>query len=90
VLFIYRAEYYKLEQFEDGSPTQGVSEIIIAKHRNGAVGDVKLKFVADYAKFEDYAQDYGSGTHAHGDINAGIKSFSSKMNSDVEDEDPPY
>ncbi len=90
VLFIYRAEYYKLEQFEDGSPTQGVSEIIIAKHRNGAVGDVKLKFIADFAKFEDYSAGYDGGPHAHSDMNAGIKSFSSKMNNDLEEEDTPF
>lgn len=86
VLFIYRAEYYKIDTFEDGSPTQGVSEIIIAKHRNGAVGDVKLRFIADFARFEDYS-DGGSGFSAD-DVSAGIKSFPSKMNSMNEDDTP--
>jgi len=90
VLFIYRAEYYKIDQFEDGSSTQGVSEIIIAKHRNGAVGDVKLKFVADYAKFEDYQTAYGESKPGATQLGAGIKSFPSKMNNDLEDDDSPY
>jgi len=48
VLFIYRAEYYKIDEYEDGSPTQGVSEIIIAKHRNGATGDLRLRFISRF------------------------------------------
>jgi len=87
VLFIYRAEYYKIDEFEDGSPTQGVSEIIIAKHRNGAVGDVKLRFIADFAKFEDFAQ---GGTFIPDDPGAGIKSFSSKMNTMQDGEAPSF
>jgi len=88
VLFIYRAEYYKIDTFEDGSPTQGVSEIIIAKHRNGAVGDVKLRFVADFARFEDYSQ--GIQDYSSDDISAGIKSFPSKMNSMDDHDDTPF
>ena len=87
VMFIYRAEYYKLDTFEDGSPTAGVSEIIIAKHRNGAVGDVKLRFIADFAKFEDYAQ---GGEFVADDPAAGIKSFPSKMNDMPSDESSPF
>lgn len=83
VLFIYRAEYYKIDEFEDGSPTQGVTEIIIAKHRNGAVGDIKLRFIADFAKFEDYSQ---SGGYSVDDPGAGINTFASKMNSMSDDE----
>ncbi len=87
VLFIYRAEYYKIDEFEDQSSTQGVAEIIIAKHRNGAVGDVKLRFIADFAKFEDYSQ---GGEYSVDDPSAGIKSYSSKMNNMSEDEDPNF
>ncbi len=42
VMFIYRDEYYNREESED----PGVSEIIIAKHRNGGLGDVKLTLPA--------------------------------------------
>ena len=53
VLFLYRPEYYGLEFDEDNNPTQGVGEVIIAKHRNGETGRVRLKFVGKYVKFTD-------------------------------------
>ena len=53
VLFLYRPEYYGMTEDEDGSPTQGVGEVIIAKHRNGETGRVRLKFVGKYVKFTD-------------------------------------
>jgi len=59
VLFLYRPEYYGLEVDEDNNPTQGVGEVIIAKHRNGETGRVRLKFVGKYVKFTDL--DSGGG-----------------------------
>jgi replicative DNA helicase len=60
VLFIHRPEYYGLEADEAGNSTQGKAEIIIAKHRNGKVGSVALKFIDRLAKFTDL-DDYSSG-----------------------------
>jgi len=51
VCFIHRPEYYHIKQDNKGRDTKGVAEIIIAKHRNGAVKDIRLKFIAEYAKF---------------------------------------
>ena len=51
VSFIYRPEYYKIEEDEEGNSVKGMAEIIIAKHRNGALDTVKLKFIDQYAKF---------------------------------------
>jgi len=62
VQFITRPEYYGITEDEDGNSTQGMATIIIAKHRNGSVGDVNLKFVGHLAKFEDFEQgnnDFG-------------------------------
>ncbi len=56
VLFLYRPEYYGLTEDENGMPTQGVGEVIIAKHRNGETGTVRLKFVGKYVKFVDLEQ----------------------------------
>ena len=56
VLFIYRPEYYGLSD-EDGESSKGKSIISIAKHRNGKLGDVNLKFIGQYAKFEDPEQN---------------------------------
>ena len=44
VAFIHRPEYYGINRDENGMPTAGMAEIIIAKHRNGAVTDVNLRF----------------------------------------------
>ncbi len=54
VCFIYRPEYYKIGQDEDGNSTDGLAEFLIAKHRNGALEDVRLRFVPRFAKFMDY------------------------------------
>ena len=55
VSFIYRPEYYAIENWDDEmqTPTQGQGELIISKHRNGALGNVRLKFIAELGKFED-------------------------------------
>lgn len=61
VLFIHRPEYYGFTQDSDGNSTQGVAEIIIAKHRNGAVGSVNLRFVNQLAKFTDLDGGFNAG-----------------------------
>jgi replicative DNA helicase len=53
VSFIYRPEYYKIDTYEDGSSTEGVGEIIIAKNRSGSVDTVKLRFIKNFTKFCD-------------------------------------
>ena len=53
VAFIHRPEYYGLTTNEHGLSTAGMAEIIIAKHRNGEVTDVNLRFIKDQAKFVD-------------------------------------
>ncbi|MCH5334948.1 MAG: replicative DNA helicase [Alistipes sp.] len=53
VAFIHRPEYYGINQDENGMPTAGMAEIIIAKHRNGEVTDVRLRFLKDQARFTD-------------------------------------
>lgn len=66
VCFIHRPEYYKIFEDERGNSLKGMAEIIIAKHRNGATGDVRLRFKNEFAKFmnvdEDVMiQEYSSG-----------------------------
>ena len=50
VAFLYRDDYYN-----DESAQQGIAEVILAKHRNGPTGTVKLSFLKRYAKFADLA-----------------------------------
>ena len=49
VLFIFRKFVYSKDE-ED----KGIAELIVSKHRNGPTGVVKLSFIDDYAKFENY------------------------------------
>jgi replicative DNA helicase len=53
VMFLYRPEYYKITQDEQGNSTEGIGEVIIAKNRSGDVDTVKLKFIGKYTKFTD-------------------------------------
>ncbi len=53
VTFIYRPEYYKIENWEDDTPTQNQAEYIIAKHRNGKIGNIRLRFDAEFGKFSE-------------------------------------
>lgn len=83
VLFIYRPEYYGLEG-EEGKDTQGLAVVNIAKHRNGKLGDINLKFVGQYARFEE--PDQGYSTSEPMQPNQTFETRSSRMN-DMEDND---
>lgn len=78
VLFIHRPEYYGITEDENGNSLLGVAEIIVAKHRNGSVGDVQLAFKKQQVKFCDLEstipEEIGGGVMGH--------TFSSKMNAD--------
>ena len=68
VCFIHRPEYYKILTDEKGNDLTGKAEIIIAKHRNGATGDVLLSFKNEYARFqniddEQLVQEFQSRMH---------------------------
>ncbi len=80
VCFIHRPEYYKIFQDEKGNDLRGMAEIIIAKHRNGAVGDVLLRFKGEFARFqnpdddlviplpEDHVVGSRMNTHSNGSV----------------------
>jgi len=86
VIFLYRAEYYKILTDEDGNNTQGTAEIIVAKHRNGPLDTVKAKFIGRFAKFADFDEFGKDETYqSNTDSNKGIyKKFGSKVNNDIE------
>jgi len=58
VCFIHRPEYYKNYEDAQGNSTLGLAEIIVAKHRNGSIGDIRLKFKAEFAKFQNMVDDF--------------------------------
>jgi len=59
VLFVYRPEYYEIEEDEKGF-TAGMADIIISKHRNGSLANVRLRFQKECAKFIDPETTYAS------------------------------
>jgi replicative DNA helicase len=69
VMFIYRPEYYGLDTFEDDTPSKGVAEIIIAKHRSGRLGHVRLRFIGEQTKFCDI-DPYNSNSDNNMNIDA--------------------
>lgn len=59
VMFIYRPEYYNLLEDDKGNSTEGKAQLIIGKHRNGATGEIWLRFISNYARFEDLESSLG-------------------------------
>ncbi len=81
VIFIHRPEKYGILQFEDEVETKGIAEIILAKHRNGPVGDVRLRFRDEKAQFADL-DDYELAGVSDEDGGGGFFTVGSKMNND--------
>lgn len=78
VIFLYRPEYYDITEDEDGLPTTGMGEVIIAKHRNGSLENVKLKFIGRFTKFCDYDGSLVGGDYGQSFPSSGVPSeFSS-------------
>ncbi len=78
VSFIYRPEYYKIEEWddEDRTPTEGQAEFIVAKHRNGGLDSIRLKFIGNLGKF-DNLDDFDTPFN---------QEFHSKMNAAANDD----
>ncbi|MCB0429158.1 MAG: replicative DNA helicase [Flavobacteriales bacterium] len=90
VMFIYRPEYYGLDVDENNNPTRGLAEIIIAKHRNGALVDVPLRFIDKLAKFEDWeTNDFDAPFHSH-EEGPNTITRSSRMDDIEDDENQPF
>jgi replicative DNA helicase len=78
VSFIYRPEYYKIDEWDDEerSPTEGQGELIVAKHRNGGLDNIRLKFIGHLGKF-DNLDDFDTPF---------VGEFHSKMNAAANDD----
>lgn len=94
VMFLYRPEYYKIEQDEHGMPTQGLLETIIAKHRNGGLETVGLKFIGKYTKVTDWDSSPQAPTSTFGGT---MKKVEPKLDSgyrsplpEENESDPPF
>ncbi|MFW0738989.1 MULTISPECIES: replicative DNA helicase [unclassified Flavobacterium] len=104
VSFLYRPEYYKIEEWDDdeASPTAGQAEIMIAKHRNGGIENIRLKFLGHLGKF-DNLDDFSGGYDDlpskmnHDDspfitksLPSANEAFGSNLNDDEDDSDVPF
>ena len=104
VSFIYRPEYYKIDEWDDDerSPTTGQAEFIVAKHRNGGLDNIRLKFIGQLGKFDnlddfDSPFEYQSKMNADGEnpfhtknLPNASEAFGSSMNADPDDGDVPF
>lgn len=97
VMFLYRPEYYEMSQNAEGESVKGLTEVKIAKHRNGSLETIKLKALLHIQKFTNWDEDpYSSiGLPAGGwrpvDEGGGEKLYiqtGSRMNDIADDEDP--
>jgi replicative DNA helicase len=79
VLFIHRPERYGITEDAYGNSLIGISEIILAKHRNGALADIHLKFREEIAKFEEL-NDEGLGYIEEEEDDSGSMIIGSRMN----------
>ena len=59
IMMIYREEVY-----DKNTTRKGIADIIIAKQRNGEIGELQLTFLGKYTKFENFAPEasYGDGS----------------------------
>lgn len=92
VMFIYRPEYYGITEDEEGNPTQGRGEIIIAKHRNGSLENIQLKFIGSQAKFAnlDTDEEMGGFGAMPQSTEFGNHVVKSKMDDINDNDDLPY
>ena len=82
VLFVHRPEYYHIYQDDKGRDLHGMAQIIIAKHRKGATGDVLLTFRGEYTRFENPDEGRLSST---GGGNTGGEIIGSRINGETAD-----
>ncbi len=79
VCFIHRPEYYtKAAEDGEGNNIKGLAQLIVAKHRSGAVGDVKLRFVSKFAKFENWEEGFDM---VRDTLEEATQTLASRMNS---------
>ncbi len=82
VLFVHRPEYYHIYQDDNGRDLRGMAQIIIAKHRKGATGDVLLTFRGEFTRFENPEDSRLSSSKRGGDNGGEI--LGSRVNGELQ------
>lgn len=92
VMFLYRPEYYGIEEDEQGNSLKGTATVIVGKNRHGEAKDIRLAFQNDFAKFSDLDDpDFDllpdNAIQSNPGPAYGSQTIASKMNTD---EDIPF
>lgn len=74
VLFLYRPEYYNITVTEDGSSTDGLAEVILAKQRNGPLGAPKIRFQKEYGRFVNMEHRHYDDNYTHDEPDTNYRS----------------
>jgi len=91
VCFIHRPEYYKITEDDKGQSLIGIAEIIVAKHRSGAVDDIRLRFIKENAKFDNLEYDYNSSQRRSNNFERlESKTNEENFNSEIKDTSMPF
>lgn len=95
VMFLYRPEYYKIMQDEDGYPTHGLCEVLVEKHRNGSTGKVNVKFVGKFTKFmpwigSDSSPNFNPHTERQKHAEVHYKNPTEELPKEGEQDDLPF
>lgn len=95
VIFCYRPEYYQIEEYEVGGETfntTGLFMFIVAKHRNGELGEIPLTFIHEQTKLVNYVNNPSPFEHNYINNRTFVQQMSNKGNvfDKSEDEDIPF
>ncbi|WP_149206376.1 replicative DNA helicase [Flavobacterium johnsoniae] len=100
VSFIYRPEYYNIEEWDDDEqmPTFGQGDLMIAKNRHGDLKNIRFKFTQNIGKFDnlqEYSDLYPKMNHEDNpfitkNLPSANEAFGSNLNDDDDDSDVPF
>lgn len=99
VCFIHRPEYYlRSDTDANGNDIRGLAEFIVAKHRSGSIDDIKMRFRARFARFENWDEDpsdmgmtsIGSSLNNNSITNGPTKFGGGSVNLNTSDEPTPF
>jgi len=80
VMFLYRPDYYGITEDANGQSTEGLTHLIISKHRNGATMEIPIRFIKTYAKFINFELSEMPEWYTPVGTNQEVKMVSSKIN----------
>ena len=90
VIFVHRPEYYRILTDKNGNDLRGMAQIIIAKHRKGATGDILLTFRGEFTRFQNPVKQYADSTNPFGSEIMGSKMNATEVPIPPHDSSDPF